>query len=150
MGMQSYETRGYGIQFDHRCGTNTTPDKIRKLLEFAPEFRKEVTEQLEDWDVKYEEATVDDFAEIEQDYYTGIPFIIAKVMNERYGCDFMEALSDENSRLYLVMCKCMPWQMSDFEKQLTEEQLADMIREHYNVLYEEDADIGDVSVYDFG
>ena len=62
----------------------------------------------------------------------------------------MEALSDENSRLYLVMCKCMPWQMSDFEKQLTEEQLADMIREHYNVLYEEDADIGDISVYDFG
>ena len=40
--------------------------------------------------------------------------------------------------------------MSDFEKQLTEEQLTEMIREHYKMLYEEDTDIGDVSVYDFG
>lgn len=150
MGMQSYETRGFGIEFDHHCGTNTTGDKIRELLKLAPQFKEEIVEQFKDWEIEYEDATVDDFADIEQDFYTGIPYIIAKVINERYDCDFMEALSDENSKLYLLMCRCMPWQMSDFEKQLTEEKLTEIIGEHYRILYDDVVNIGDVSVYNFG
>ena len=148
--MQSYETRGYGIQFDKRCGMNTTAERIRKLLELAPNFRSTVIETLNDWGVEYENATVEDFSEIEQDYDTGIPYILAEVMNERYGSNFMEALSDEDCFVHLMMVSCMPWQMSDFEKQLTEEKLAELIRENYHILYDDDVNIGEDSVYDFG
>lgn len=149
--MQYYETRGFGIFFNSNRECNTTPNRIRKLLALAPEFQKEVKEIFEDWDVDYENAEVDDFAEIEQDFRLGIPYLLARVINERYDTEFMSAQKGEDCIPCLLMCQQMPWTMSDFEKTLTEEKLTNIILEYCQILYDDvnAEDIGEVSVYDF-
>lgn len=150
MSMQFWEIRGYGVQFDANNGTNTTPEKIRTLLEFAPDFKSEIKEYFEEIEIDYNTATVDDFADFEQDYYTGIPYLIAKVMNERYDCyNFMSVDSDENGTLFLYMSACMPWEMTDFEKNISKEQLTLMIKENCNILYD-NVIVDDVSIHNFG
>ena len=150
MSMQYWEIRGYGVEFGADNGTNTTADKIRKLLEFAPNFKLEVKQFFDEVEVDYNNATIDDFSDLDQDYCTGIPYVIAKVMNERYGNDFMSAGSDETGTLFLYMSACMPWEMTDFEKSLSQEQFEAMIKEKCKILYDENVTVGDVSIHDFG
>lgn len=151
MSMETWEIRGYGIEFGNNAGTNTTGDKIRALLEFAPEFKSRIQNCFEDIELDYNEATVEDFADFEQDYHTGIPYIIAQVMNERYDAiNFMLADTDENCAIFLYMPASMPWEMTDFEKSISEEQLKAMILENYKILYDDTPYIGQVSIHNFG
>ena len=151
MSMESWEIRGYGIQFGKDNGTNTTSDRIRKLLEYAPNFKAEIKSFFDDIEVDYDNATVSDFADFEQDYGTGIPYIIARVMNERYNAiNLMLSDTDENCSVFLYMPACMPWEMTNFEKSISEEQLKSMIKENYNVLYDDKPCIEHISIHNFG
>lgn len=151
MSMESWEIRGYGIEFGEDSADNTTGDKIRALLEFAPNFKKEIQNYFEEIELNYDEATTEDFADFEQDYGTGIPYIIAQVMNERYNAiNLMSTDTDENCAVFLYMPACMPWEMTDFEKSISEEQLKAMISDNYKVLYDDTPYIGHVSIHNFG
>lgn len=150
MGMCENMLNGYGVRFGRSSGTNTTPEKIRTLLEFAPLFKEEMMEYFEDIDVVYENATVDDFESFEQDYYTGIPYIIARVINEKYKEEFMEAMSDDDCFLYLYYPAQMPWDMSEFEKELTKEKITSIIEECWNILYDSGVCVDFVSIRNFG
>ena len=150
MGMQSYETRGYGIEFDRRGGRNTTGDKIRAMLELAPELKEDVNSWLKDCDIDPETATVEDYEDFEQDYGNGIPALIAFAMNEYYGHLIVDASSDENGILYLYLPYELPWDHDEFVSGLTEESFSDMLRKFYNMLYEDEAEIGRVYIHDFG
>ena len=150
MGMCEYVTNGYGVRFGRSNGTNTTPEKLRTLLELAPLLKAEIMEYFDDIDIAYEDATVDDFESFEQDYYTGIPYIMARVINEKYKEDFMGAMSDENGFLYLFCPEQMPWDMSEFEKELTKERLTSIIEECWNILYDSGVSIDSVTIHNFG
>jgi hypothetical protein len=148
---ETWSVRGYGVKFGNDDGTNTTPDKIRTLLTLAPNFKNEIQTFFEDIDVDYNKATIDDFADFDQDYGTGIPYIIAHVMNERYGSyDLMCANIDEDNYLYLFMPACMPWELTEYQKTLSQEQLKTMIKENYNILYDDDPIVDYVWINQFG
>ena len=150
MASQDYEIRGYGIQFDSKCGTDTTVDRIKQLLELAPEVKADVEAWLKDIDISLDEVMVDDYADFDQDYNNGIPALIAKVINAVEGI-FVEAASDDDGVLYLYLCCCMPWGYNEKERNLTAEELEDIFRKYWNILYPEKVTTIDaVSIHQFG
>ena len=58
--------------------------------------------------------------------------------------------TDENCSVFLYMPACMPWEMTNFEKSISEEQLKSMIKENYNVLYDDKPCIEHISIHNFG
>lgn len=147
--MQDFEIRGYGIQFDRHCGSNTTVDKIRAMLELAPELEENVNEWLAECDVPLPEATVDDYAEFDQDNCDGIPALIAKAITEIEGIN-METASDEDGVVYLFMSACMPWEFNDKERAMTADDYIAMLSKYWHMLYEGESDIDRVSIHQFG
>lgn len=150
MASQDYEIRGYGIQFDSKSGTDTTVERIRQLLELAPQVKADVEEWLNDIGISQDEVLVDDYCDFDQDFYNGIPALIAKVINEAEGI-YVEAASDDDGVLYLYLCCCMPWGYNEKERNLTAEDLEAIFRKYWNILYPEKvANIDAVSIHQFG
>ena len=48
MGMCEWTLNGYGVQFKGDNGCNTTPERIRTLLESAPILKAKIKEWFED------------------------------------------------------------------------------------------------------
>lgn len=149
MASQDFEIRGYGIQFDYKCGTNTTVEKIRSLLALAPKVREEVEQWFKDIDLVSDDVLVDDYADFDQDNYCGMPALIAKVIREVENIH-IEAEADEDGTLYLFLCACMPWEFSEKERNLSEEGLCDIFRKYWNMLYDSEADIDRISIHKYG
>ena len=150
MSMQSYESRGCGVQFDENGGTNTTGENIRAMLEFAPNLKEKVNEWLKECEINPDEAEVEDYAEYDQDFYNGIPALIAAAMNEHYGSDFMCAESDEDGILYLYMPCGMPWEFDEFSRGLNFDSLSELISNFCGILYKEKPYVDLVSIHNFG
>ena len=150
MASQDYEIRGYGIQFDSKCGTDTTVHRIQQLLEFAPNINSKVNQWLSELGITAETVTVDDYSEFDQDFYNGIPALIAKVIQEAEDI-YVEAADDDNGFLYLYLCACMPWAYSEKERNLTNEDLDNIFRKYWNILYPQKVvNIDAVSIHKFG
>ena len=150
MSVQCYESRGWGIQFNGKNGNNTTVEKIQAMLELAPELKEDVNSWLEDSCIDIDDVEVSDYAEYDQDYCNGIPALIAQAMNEYYHSEFMCAESDEDGCLYLYMPCAMPWEQDEFTRNLSEDAFEDALRKFYNILYDEESDIGFVSIPNIG
>jgi hypothetical protein len=146
MGMLDYETRGYGVQFDNRCGNNTTVERINKMLELAPCLKKEIYDWFNDCGLSGDEITVEVFADFDEDFRNGIPALIAKAMNEHYDSNFIEAASDDNGFIYLYMPYYLPWGFDTFARNLTEEEFCNTIRKFWAILYDETANIDSISI----
>lgn len=146
---QDFEIRGYGIQFNEHCGGDTTADKIRALLELAPNLKADVNEWLEDMAVNPQEATVDDYADFEQDNENGIPALIALAINEIEGIQMM-ADADDGGFMYLFMPACMPWEFNEKERAMTADNFIAMLSKYWHMLYEGDTDIDRISFHQYG
>ena len=144
MGMFS-EIVGYGIEFGDECGSNTTVERIWAMLSHAPNLKAEVEEWLKECEIPLDEVTVEDFAEFDQNEYVGIPALIACVIKENYDMN-INATSDDGGHVYLYMQKRLPWCMSEFEKNLTQDAFDAIVRKYYNMLYDDSRRIGMVSI----
>ena len=144
MGMFS-EIVGYGIEFGHDCGSNTTVERIWEMLSHAPNVKREVEKWFRECDISMEEATVEDFAEFDQEEYIGIPALLVAVIKENYDIS-IRATSDDGGHVYVYMPKCFPWHMTDFEKHLTQDDFDGIIKKYYNMLYDDSRCIGMVSI----
>ena len=149
MASQDFEIRGYGIEFDHRCGSNTTGEKIRALLALAPQLRNKVNGWLNDCNISPVEANVDDYADFDQDYCNGIPALISMAIMEAEGVG-IECHSDLNGCVYLVFPACMPWEYNEKERALSENDIIALLSKYWHMLYEGETDIDRVSIHQYG
>lgn len=149
MASQDFEIRGYGIQFDRKCGCDTTVERIRSMLALAPAVQQEVDSWFKAINLAPEDVLVEDYADFDQDNYCGIPALIAKVIREVEDI-YIESDSDDDGIVYLFLCACMPWEFSDKEQNLTEDELCEIFRKYWNMLYDGTADIGRVSIHKYG
>lgn len=150
MSAQEYEVRGYGIQFDKHCGSNTTVDRIQAMLALAPEFKKRVDDYVDGFGLKPCELSVEEYEQFDEDYQCGIPALIAGVINEYYNSNFVEAGLDDAGVLYLYIPQILPWQCDDFMKNLSECDACDILRKFYHMLYDNDVTLDNVSIRTFG
>ena len=154
MSYQSWHNYGYGICVDD---INTTADKIFELVHMAPKF----TEKFYKWVEAYREdgdpesiaefITMDIIYEYDDDCFCeyGLAPIISAVIKECEGIELL-ACSDYNCNHYLIFSVMYPWQMTEKEKNMTEEDIRLLIAKYVHVLTNVDIDVNYQSVENGG
>jgi hypothetical protein len=140
MGYETWHDYGYGICVDD---IDTTADKVFALVHLAPNFEKEfytwIESFREDGDPESiaELITMDNIYEYENDYcISGLGAIMQAVIKE---CEDVNLLvcDDYNCYHYLIFSVGYPWNMSDKEKNMTEEDLRCMFSKYVNILMDD-------------
>ena len=135
MSYRTWHNYGYGICTDE---IKTTPERIEKLLALAPEFSEHVHNVLIDWEIT--EATVEDYEEVAQEHdngYYGLASLLKLVMQEAEGLEFASC-DNYNCYNFVLYCPCFPWQVTEKEKDLTEEKLRLIFAKYVNILTDQE------------
>ena len=134
MSYSTWHTYGYGICVDD---IETTAEKLLKLASMKEDVLKEVREYLDEIypnGYKDEDLTLEDFDELEGDYCErGVAFVLHEIINE-ITVDFAD---DYNGTPYILYIPSYPWYMKEEERNLTEEDVANVFRKYVSVLTDE-------------
>ena len=129
MSYHTYSVDGYGIC---TSAIETTLDKVKELLTYAPKFEKEIEEYFKEWDI--DDPTLDDYLEYDQDYFSDIAEILRGVIKEAEDVELTYA-DDFDGIGYLLLCPWYPWShVTEREKNLTIEEVDNIFRKYVNIL----------------
>lgn len=138
MSYRTWNTYGYGICVDD---IKTTAEKLLKLASIKEDVSKEVREYLDEIypnGYKDEDLTLEDFEELEGDYCErGVSFVLYQVIDEII-VDFVD---DYYGTPYILYTPTYPWRMTEKERNLTEEDVANVFRKYVGVLTDEPIEI---------
>jgi hypothetical protein len=135
MGYSTWITYGYGICVDD---IDTTVNAIETLLEKAPKFRDEIHSYFKDCDI--ETPTLDDYLDYDQDFYGGLATILQKVISEVDEIELVYA-DDYNGVKFLLFTRLYPWEMSEREKNFTQDDLTNLFTKYVSILTNQTIDI---------
>lgn len=155
MSMQTWIDYGYGIK---ATSIETDVDRFFKLINMAPKFeekymkwlKEEYPEIITSSDPIWVNLSMDDLFVYEGDNCVGgLAAIITEVFNEIedfciYSC------VDFDGDTYVIFPLCLPWQLTDAEKELTEDKLHAIFKKYISVLTDEYVDIGHQRCENFG
>lgn len=134
MSYSTWHTYGYGICVDD---IETTAEKLLKLASMKEDVLKEVREYLDEIypnGYKDEDLTLEDFDELEgYSCERGVAFVLCEMINE-ITVDFAD---DYNGTPYILYIPSYPWYMKEEERNLTEEDVANVFRKYVSVLTDE-------------
>ncbi len=145
MSMCSWHNYGYGI-----CTSDlevNSVERIEALLERAPDYRAFVHECFESMEIK--QPIVEDYVTISADINYGIASILMEVIQEATGLR-LEACDDDDCCDYLIYMPKYPWKMSEEDRSVTEEQIAELIREYVAIISDTTVDIDYQAVENWG
>lgn len=138
MSYHTYIDYGYGIETT-ALKKPIEKDRLLSFIAKAPQFKEEFDGWVEDcWDGKLPddaEKIIEEYGWYAEGY--GLAAIMQKVMEEcidglrLYNCE------DYNGNKYLMYLYKMPWYMNDFDRELTEEKLAEYFSEYLAMLTDE-------------
>ncbi len=132
--MEVFCAVGYGSRI---IDGRTTVEKVLNLLELAPSAKEAVYEYCGVNDIPREELTVDDFeAYLEDTGDSGIPRILADVINECEGLQNFGVFDDDDSKTLLFFYN-IGSHYNEKEKYITEEELTDIINKYAKMVYDE-------------
>lgn len=150
MSYSTWHVYGYGIE---TTKINTTVEKIKNLLDMAPETKKIVEEQFEKLEI--DNPTVDDYELAIPEYANfqmyGIAPILQYVIKELEGITF-DIADDYNCDIFLLYCPGYPWyfQLHPKEVALSEKDIVNIFRKYVSVLTDEPIDVDYQSVENGG
>ena len=110
---------GYGVNTS--ALSITSASRFEALLKKAPKFRALIRATFEECGIKT--PTIEDYEMWDDNYRCGIAAVIAAVMKEATGIDFVSTKESESDDVYIIYSPCYPWQMKDAERELTEAKL---------------------------
>ena len=129
MSYHTYSVDGYGFSVDD---IDTTAVKIRRLLLSAPEFDKEVRNELKD--IGIVNPTLEDYLEYDQDYSSGLAYILQQVIKEAEDIDLVIA-DNFDCEWYVLLCPAYPWEnISKQQKSLSIEKVTEIFNRYINIL----------------
>lgn len=129
MSYHTYSVDGYGFSVDDIV---TTAAKIRRLLLSAPAFDKEVRSELKDIGVVA--PTLEDYLEYDQDYNSGLAYIIQQVIKEAEDIELVIA-DDFDGEWFVMLCPSYPWEnISKQQKSLSIEKVTEIFNRYINIL----------------
>ena len=131
MSYSTWHNYGYGICVDDINTQNV--ERLRALLELAPKFKAKIEDWLSELDIK--EPSWDDYMEFDQDYCLGLATILMEVIAEAEGID-LTACDNYDSKAYLLYQPMYPWDMSESDRGLTKEKVAELFRRYAGILTE--------------
>lgn len=136
MGYVSWHNYGYGICTDSLDISSV--EQITALLDAAPCLKKRMAEWLES--EKIQNPTVEDYLEYDQAGNYGIATILAEAIQEVEGIIFT-ACNDYDGKNYLIYQPSYPWYLRENERDITEEQIEQILRKYVSLLVETELDI---------
>lgn len=145
MSYHTYSVDGYGFSVDD---IDTTAAKIRRLLISAPEFDREVRNDLKDIGVIT--PTLDDYLEFDQEYDSGLAYILQQVIKEAENIDLVIA-DDFDCEWYVLLCPAYPWEdIPKEQKSLSIEKVTEIFNRYISILTDSPVPIGYQSVENGG
>ena len=136
MSYTSWHNYGYGIRVDDIVCSDV--ERMERLLATAPQFSAKLHEWLSESEIT--EPAWDNYMEYDQDFYLGLATILKEVIEEAEGIQ-MTACDDYNSVSYLLYQPNYPWKLEEQERNLTEQQVAEIIGRYVRILTSEPIDI---------
>ena len=133
MSYHTWITYGYGVKVDE---IKTTPERLLKLAAVKPELLEKVTEflneSLEEYEV--EKLTLEDFEDFDTvNDSSGTGIILYEAIDEFT----VEYVDDYDGQTYVVFAQAYPWQMSEQEKALTENNVKEVFEKYIKILTDE-------------
>ena len=131
MSYETWNTYGYGICVDD---IETTAEKLLKVASMNENVLKNVREYLEEIypnGYKDKDLTLDDFEGLEGDYCEhGIAYVLYQVID-----DFTVTFADDyNGTAYILYTPTYPWNMTEKEKNLKEEDVKHVFKKYIDIL----------------
>lgn len=121
---------GYGVKIS--ALNITSESRIETLLKKAPRFRALIRANFEECGI--ETPTIEDYEMWDEDYGCGIATVIAAVMKEATGIDFVSTKESGSDDLYIIYSPCYPWEMKDAERELTEAKLNEIYTDFLSIV----------------
>lgn len=135
MSYHVWSTYGYGFCVD---GINTTPEKILTLASLNEKTLSDLRKYLSDYfegEYKDEELELEDFAEFEGHYGDrGISCILREVINNELPIVFADNFDGVD---YILYCPAFPWDLSDKDKYITEDDVREIFSKYIRILTDE-------------
>ena len=103
MSYHTYSVDGFGFSVDE---INTNILRLRRLLNCAPNFNKEMDKYLQECEITKPE--LDDYLEYDQDYMSGLAFILQEVIEEAEDISLVIA-DDFDGEWFVMLCPSYPW-----------------------------------------
>ncbi len=123
MSYRSWTDYGYGIVFDDIPVDDITLEKVKELLDLAPNEKAFIENEYG------AEPTLEDYEE----YGGGIAYILAAVMREFDDIPF-QAICDYNGIWYVVLPPTYPWALWPHERDLLREEVDILIEKYVKML----------------
>jgi len=136
MSYTSWHNYGYGIRVDDIACSDV--ERLEQLLALAPEFSAKLHRWLSENEITA--PTWDDYMDYDQDFYLGLATILKEVIEEAEGIP-ITACDGEDSVAYVLYQPNYPWELADRERNLTEQQVAEIISRYVRVLTSEPIEI---------
>lgn len=145
MSYETWHNYGYGI-----CVSDIKEhdvNQLEKLLELAPEFQK----MVRDWLSGQAIATPgwDDYMRYDKTYGLGLATFLQQVIQEAEKIE-MTACANFDDTPYLLYQPSYPWNISDAERNLTENTLTALFQRFVGILTDEAISVGHQSVANGG
>ena len=138
MSYRTWTVYGFGVNVSN---IETTPEKIIKLAEKAPDVLKDLRAYLGSRcgdHYKDKDLSLDDFEEYEGDFYldSGLTHVLFEVMNGLFG-NLFEIAEDFDGNKFILFTPKFPWEMTREEKNFDSGDVAGMFAKCVGVLTDE-------------
>ena len=129
MSYHTYSIDGFGFSVDE-ISTNIL--RLRRLLKCAPKFSKEIDKYFKECEITKPE--LDDYLEYDQDYLSGLAYILQGVIEEAENIGLVIA-EDFDGEWFVMLCPSYPWaNISEKHKSLTAEKITETFQKYIGIL----------------
>lgn len=136
---------GYGICTND---IDTTVGRIKEVIAYAPVFEQELKTYFMECEII--NPTLDDYLEYDSDHYSGLAYLIARVMEEAENGIQLDYCVDGYNNYYVLFAANYPWLMNEKMKNLTKKQVHSMFAKYIHILTDKDIKIGYINTTNFG
>lgn len=137
MSYKTWHNYGFGVCTDDIPEGDVS--RLQSLLALAPGFRAKVESWLAEQEIT--DPTWADYAEFDEDYYLNIATILKEVVEEAEGI-ILTACGDYNNVCYLIYSPGYPWELSDADRNLTEDRLREIFTKYIGILTDKEIEVG--------
>lgn len=135
--LQTWTLNGYGVKISDIPITADTVARIEELLFMAPLTKSKIHKHFTEAGITGPE--LEDYFEYGSETL-GLAILLKEVIEEIEHIP-LGACDDFGCESYLLYCPSYPWEITEYEKGLTEEGLNSMFAKYINMLTNENLDI---------
>lgn len=136
MGYKTWHNYGFGV-----CVTKlkiNSPERVGKLIGLTKRFRKDVQEYFDECEIT--EPTMDDYKELDQDYYNGVAYVLQQVIDEKEHLE-LSVCDDFEGNRHLLYMPDYPWFTPWRYWFISEKKVERIIRKYLSMLTDDEFEV---------